>query len=185
MSKRPGILACVLALLVVALPIAAGAQQVSTRAPIRSPETRAYSIPAGELAKLMSRKPGPVIIDVREKAEFDVSQLKGAVHLPHSATDNLQATIARTVRLAKSRSIVFYCTTSGRSTQLADTIHLDLVDAGVTQVMVLSNGIIGWANDGYPLVDRAGRSTRLVHTHDAETAKLMRDPARARYGEKL
>lgn len=138
-------------------------------------------ISVDEAARLLARARTPLLVDVREQPEFNVAHIVGALRLAPDADSDRVRTVSMLARRAKGRAVVFYCTTLGRSQRIAEALHLDLLEAGVARVLVVKGGVVAWSNEGLRLVNGRGRTTRLVHTHDAETAKSLAAPARARF----
>ena len=90
-------------------------------------------------------KEQPLIIDVREADEYQVSHLPGA---------QLAATV-RLETVGRDRLIVAYCSVGLRSAEYVE--HLQ--QQGFQKAFNLRGSIFSWANEGYPL-EAAGRSTR-------------------------
>lgn len=162
--------------LVPAMP-RSGAQPVVKPAVMPAPDMLPASLAPHDLWRQLTGPVPPVVVDVREAVEFDVSHVPGAARLPPKLAP--EAAVGFVLDRARGRRVVLYCTAAFRSQLLADTIYHDLMEAGVTSVEVLSGGIIAWANADLPLVDAKGL-TRLVHTYDTEMARLLADPARGR-----
>ncbi|MEM9592055.1 MAG: rhodanese-like domain-containing protein [Pseudomonadota bacterium] len=108
----------------------------------------------------------PLLIDVREAAEYDVSHLPGAVNAQGDALEQL-------VRDAGTdRQIVLYCSVGYRSSRAAETLR----DQGFDNVSNLEGSIFEWANDGQPLVvggPDSSTPTRFVHPFDEEWGTLL------------
>lgn len=150
------------------------------------PDARVPLLTPHELAR-WTAVPGPVlIVDVRDPDEYAVSHLRGAVRsLTEPERSELTAQIRSKVRgqapnQAQGVIVVFYCTGGARSLQMAEALHLDLIEAGAGGVHVLDGGIIAWANADLPLVNDQG-PTRDVHPWDAEMARGLSEPSRIRY----
>lgn len=90
---------------------------------------------------LLNDQPSPVLIDVRGDAEYAVSHLPGAQHLPSVAAVQ-QADIPPTATL------VLYCSVGYRSARLAEKLQA----AGYQHVFNLEGSIFEWHNQGRPLV---------------------------------
>jgi sodium/bile acid cotransporter 7 len=94
-----------------------------------------------------------VFVDVRKKAERDVSTLPGAVPADEFL-DNPDAW--------NNVTVVVYCTISHRSGVLAE----ELAERGIS-VLNLRGGILAWALEGYPVFDDNGE-TRRIHVYGSE-----------------
>ena len=104
-----------------------------------------------ELSKLSAFQ----ILDTREKVEYDVSHLEGAMWVGFD-TFNL----AQVSGLAKDKPVLVYCTVGARSQEIGKR----LTAAGFTKVYNLYGGIIQWSNESMPLY-HDGRLTNQVHTY--------------------
>lgn len=149
-----------------------------------SADVRVALISPHDAAKAIARPNAPLVVDVRDKAEFDVGHLPKAVRLTIDVDNQPRLAISSIARRSRTRTVIMYCTSMGRSAHIAERLHLDLLEAGVQQLLVLKGGIIEWANEGLPMVDSANKPTVFVHPHDPETAKLLSDQTRVHYGEK-
>lgn len=88
---------------------------------------------------------GAQLVDVRAEHEWEAGRIPGAKHLP------LAELSERVGELDKGRSVVLYCRGGNRSTMAAEA----LADAGY-EAMKLSEGIVGWAEEGSPLEPEGG-----------------------------
>ena len=111
-----------------------------------------------------------LLLDVRSTAEWQVSHLPGALRC-----EDAGAAIAA-ARQRQVGRIVVYCSIGERSSRLAGQV---LAQAPELQVHDLAGGIFTWAAEDRPLVDVAGRSTRLVHPYDAAWGRLLPEDRRA------
>ncbi len=146
------------------------------------PDSLPKRIPLAVAVRAIASSTPPLLVDVREAVEFDVSHIAGAMRLAPDADQRRAVTLATIVPKAEARDVFFYCTTSQRSFRIAAAFYHDLIEAGAKQVLVIDGGIIGWANEGLALVDGRNLPTARVHTSDREGALLLRDPARAVFG---
>lgn len=92
-------------------------------------------ISAAELAARLQGGDPPVLLDVREPHEREVSKLANDVSIP------MGEVLARMGELDKSAEIVVYCRTGGRSNRVAEA----LISSGFSNVSNLAGGINGWA----------------------------------------
>lgn len=109
----------------------------------------------------------PSLLDVRTKAEFEVSQIPGA-HRVEPGTDPAE------IKLPKDQPIVTYCSVGYRSGALAEKMR----EAGFTNVQNLSGSIFQWANEGRPLV-HDGQPSHKVHPYNSTWGKLLKPELRA------
>ena len=119
------------------------------------------------------RKPRPVLLDVRTKAEFDVSHLPGARRVdPDAKTADVAP------MLEKGRPVVTYCSVGYRSSAMADRLR----KAGVPQVSNLEGSIFQWANEGRPL-EANGKPATKVHPYNDTFGKMLDAQRRANVRE--
>jgi rhodanese-related sulfurtransferase len=106
--------------------------------------------------------PRPILLDVREPAEFAVSHIRGA-RLVAPATTNVAA-----LGLPRDATLVVYCSVGYRSAALAERLEA----AGHRRVFNLDGGIFRWANEGRPL-HRGDTVVTRVHPFDREWGRLL------------
>ena len=84
------------------------------------------------------------LVDVREKWEFDICQIKGAILIPMGEiTENY-------VNLNKDKKIALYCHSGIRSMHVADF----LLSKGFQSLVNLQGGIDAWAQEIDTTVER-------------------------------
>ncbi len=106
-----------------------------------------------------------VILDAREKAEFEVSHLKNAIWVGYSDFD-----INRIKSLPKEQSsIVVYCSVGARSEDVGEKLK----EAGYLNIKNLFGGIFLWKNLGYPVFDLQNKQTEKVHAFSKEWGLLL------------
>ncbi len=88
-----------------------------------------------ELRAALDSSDPPLLLDVREPEEWAISQIAGAVTIPKAEVPE------RTDELTKARSIVVFCRSGGRSSEIVRT----LLDLGFSNVKNLKGGINAWA----------------------------------------
>lgn len=130
-----------------------------------------------EAAKLLSNPRAAVLLDIRERDEFIVSRIAGALNVT-PATPSEQ-TAKRLARIVSGKAVIVYCTTGVRSTDFAVFADADLRAAGAKSILVLSGGIIAWHNEGRWLVNRGGQ-TKLIHPFRKELVQSLKRPEFAR-----
>jgi molybdopterin/thiamine biosynthesis adenylyltransferase/rhodanese-related sulfurtransferase len=115
--------------------------------------------PAGAAQRLEGEEP-PLLVDVRERDEWDEGHIPGAIHVPRG---NLESRIEQAVP-DRDRPIVLYCAGGSRSAFAAKTLE----ELGYTSVASLVGGFTEWKRSGYPIelprgLDAAKRSRYSRH----------------------
>lgn len=115
----------------------------------------------------------PILLDIREPAEFRVSHLRGAHNAPpQSDIDSLATGPLKGV--AKDRRIVLYCSVGIRSSKYARRLQ----GAGYTNVHNLSGSIFDWVNEGRPVYSDRGVEEK-VHPYNDKWGQLISPENRA------
>lgn len=94
-----------------------------------------WDIDATELADLLARPNAPILLDVREPHELEISKLNNALNIP------LGSLAAHLSELDSAREMVVFCKGGTRSTRALEL----LVSAGFKKVKNLRGGINAWA----------------------------------------
>ena len=161
---RAGFLALLLA---ATLALACGGPTMSQlKALVRATFPGVPQMSIEELDRRLEKAPPPLVIDVREPFEYEVSHLPGAVQAQGED-------VAKVVAAADpERPIVLYCSVGYRSSAaVADLIQLhdpDILD----RVWNLEGSIFEWANSGRP-VYRGDVEVDRVHPYDSQWGKLL------------
>lgn len=106
-----------------------------------------------------------VILDAREKIEYDVSHLPEAIFVGYS---NFSEDEVSKRFKDKSASIVVYCSIGIRSENIASKLQ----KAGYTNVSNLYGGIFEWKNTDFKVFSN-GKETNKVHTFSKNWAKYL------------
>lgn len=127
---------------------------------------------AVEFDTLRSRKSNDLlIIDVREKAEYAVSRIRGAVRAtPGIAVEEFLSQIGES---ARGRTVIFYCSVGVRSMQLAARVQNAAKAAGVAEIYNLAGGVFNWHNQSRPLASANG-PTELIHPYNWLWSRLIK-----------
>ncbi len=113
-------------------------------------------ISAEELLAEMDGGSKIVLMDVREKSEFNISHLPNA-QIGLVAKGNLRSKILK--EIPKDSEIRLYASVGLRSEMIGE----QLLEAGYPNVKNLYGGIFTWANQGHPLVDKEEKPTNFLH----------------------
>ena len=124
------------------------------------------TISTEELAQWLAdpHRDPPQLLDVREKEEYSVSHLPGALRVDPEAD---AAVLAAT--LDPNRPVILYCSVGYRSSALA----LRLSTAMRQAPRNLAGSIFKWANEGRPLVNTSGQ-TQTVHTYNNHFGNMVK-----------
>jgi len=105
------------------------------------------------------------ILDTREKSEYSVSTIKGAIMVGYDKFD-----IKSTDTFDKNTTIIVYCTIGARSEQIGEKLKKD----GFKNVYNLYGGLVYWKNQGYTVVDANGKPTQSIHVYSKEWGKWLK-----------
>ncbi len=126
--------------------------------------------------KLASDSP-PLILDVREPAEFDTMHIRDSVNVPRGILESAceygyEETLVELVE-SREREIVVVCRSGNRSVLAAFTMQL----MGYRNVASMKTGLRGWNDYELPLVNAAGKMVPVEQGDDFFTARLTPDQA--------
>lgn len=139
-------------------------KEVSTRyADVAQVEARSV------LQQMESQAP-PILVDVREPAEYAVSHLPGALRIAPGASAAEVVTALGAVQ--PGSRIVMYCSVGVRSSRLAERARERLLARGASSVANLRGGIFRWHAERLPLVDANG-ATDAIHGFDRRWSRLL------------
>jgi rhodanese-related sulfurtransferase len=109
----------------------------------------------------------PALLDVRTRAEYDVSHIHGAQRVEPGSNVTL-------IAIPREKPIVTYCSVGYRSAAFAKTLQ----DAGFKDVQNLTGSIFDWANNGFP-IERQGQPVKKVHPYNNRWGSLLKKELRA------
>lgn len=136
-----------------------------------------------DLPDLLKERPETLILDVRERSEFDAAHIKGALNVPRGILEaacewDYFETEPELVE-ARQRPVVVVCRSGHRSALAALVMGL----IGYEQVYSLKLGIKGWNDSDFPLVDGRGLAVDAddaQHVLEPRIPREQLDPARRR-----
>lgn len=130
-----------------------------------------------DLAEQLSQPEPPLLLDIREPAEFDAAHIPGSLCVPRgileSAADWDYDDTVPALAGGRARAIVVICRSGNRSVLAAHTLQR----MGFANVVSLKTGVRGWNDFEQPLVDGAGRAVD-IDTADALLASVVRPEQR-------
>ncbi|MBI5430157.1 MAG: rhodanese-like domain-containing protein [Nitrosomonadales bacterium] len=132
--------------------------------------TRVQEIMPWDLSRSLAAGSKPILLDVREPAEFSMLRIPGAINVPRGVLEqSCEWDYDETVPLlaaGRELEIVVICRSGKRSALAADM----MLRMGYRNVVSLRTGVRGWNDYEQPLVDAAGNQI------DADTADEMLAP---------
>lgn len=105
-----------------------------------------------------------VILDAREKKEFQVSHIGNAIFVGYNNFDE-----TKLKDISKDEKIVVYCSVGIRSEDVANRI----IKAGFKNVQNLYGGIFEWKNEDFPVIGANGKETEKVHAYSKRWSKWL------------
>jgi rhodanese-related sulfurtransferase len=120
--------------------------------------TRVKEIMPWDLAGRLAAEAAPLLLDVREPAEFAALRIPGSINVPRGVLEqSCEWDYDETVPLlagGRGQEIVVVCRSGKRSALAADV----LLRMGYANVVSLRTGVRGWNDFEQPLVDAAGNA---------------------------
>jgi len=150
---------------------------------IRARFPSVQQIACSQLAALLNNAASPLLLDVRQVVEYNVSHIAGARHvLPNSDPRAVLRLIHRCLPAVVSADIVapavvLYCSAGYRSSALADA----LIQAGFprNRLANLEGSLFEWANEQRPMQCVNGLPTTLVHPYNSVFGRMLAPNCRA------
>lgn len=134
-----------------------------------------------DLKKMLAADPALIVLDVRERGEFEAAHIPGSRNVPRgileAACEWDYAETEPELVEARGRPIVVICRSGNRSAFAALVMRL----IGYQNVASLKLGIKGWNDSDGPLVDARGLNVDAddaMHLIDPRIAPEQIDPAR-------
>jgi rhodanese-related sulfurtransferase len=120
--------------------------------------TRVREVMPWDLAKRLDAGDAPLLLDVREPAEFAVLRIPGSINVPRGVLEqscewDYDETLPELVN-GRERGIAVVCRSGKRSALAADVMQR----MGFVNVVSLRTGVRGWNDFDQPLVDADGNA---------------------------
>jgi len=132
--------------------------------------TRVKEIMPWDLSRSLAAVIRPVLLDVREPAEFAMLHIPGSINVPRGVLEqSCEWDYDETVPLlaaGRGSDIVLICRSGKRSALAADV----MLRMGYSKVVSLKTGVRGWNDFEQPLEDGNGRPV------DADAADVLLGP---------
>ncbi len=126
----------------------------------------AKQISTEELDEMIKQDPKPVIFDVREKQEREVSHIEGSIWIDSKADIKDQLEKALEEHPPGGSKLVAYCSVGYRSSQL-------ITQSKRLEMLNLEGGLFKWTNEERSLMDCHGNSTQFTHPFNKLFGKLL------------
>jgi rhodanese-related sulfurtransferase len=111
-----------------------------------------------------------IIFDVREEAEFNVSHVPGAVHIPPKTTAKELA--LKFGNNLPGKTVVVYCSVGIRSSKFAQRLDTEVRRLGGNGIVNLRGGVFGWHNCAMPFV-ASHSPTDSVHGYNRSWSRYL------------
>lgn len=118
-----------------------------------------------ELNKEMKHNENLILLDAREKNEYDVSHLKNSIYVGYQ-----KFSFKKVKDIPKDAKIIVYCSIGARSENIGEKLK----SKGFTNVYNLYGGIFLWKNEGYPVYNSQGEETEDVHAYSEEWGEWLK-----------
>lgn len=132
--------------------------------------TRVNEIMPWDLSRMLAAGQQPMLLDVREPAEFARLHLRGSINVPRGVLEqscewDFDETVPA-LAAERGQEIVVICRNGNRSVLAADV----MLRMGFSQVASLKTGVRGWTDYEQSLIDGHG------HVLDADAADALLMP---------
>jgi rhodanese-related sulfurtransferase len=124
------------------------------------------AVPYISAQELAMPKTEAIILDARERSEYDISHLKNAIFIGYNHF-SLEQTTQKLQD--KNQTIVVYCSLGIRS----ETIANQLKKAGYTNIKNLYGGIFEWRNKGFKVYNSEDKKTDSIHAFSKAWSKWL------------
>jgi rhodanese-related sulfurtransferase len=119
----------------------------------------AHSVPeisVTDVPVFIKQKENVILLDAREKREYEVSHLKNAIWVGYDQLD-----LTALSNTPKHQPILVYCSVGYRSEKVAEK----LIKQGFNNVQNIYGGIFEWKNQGHEVITTQGK-TDEVHAYN-------------------
>jgi len=121
-------------------------------------------INSDDLAQLIENDTDIIILDIRSKAEYAVSHIKGARFVNYDSFS-----IKEIQDIPKDRQIIIHCSIGYRSERVGEK----MLEYGYQHVRNLYGGIFDWVNNKYPVYDNNQQQTDKIHAYSKKWGKWL------------
>ena len=125
------------------------------------------SVPYMTISDLRKIKDSVVILDAREKEEFEISHIPKAKYVGYK---NFSLQKLDSLKIPKTSTIVVYCSLGIRSENIGEKIK----EYGYPNVLNLYGGIFEWKNNNLEIVNN-NKITDSIHTFSKKWSKWVQN----------
>lgn len=123
-----------------------------------------FNVPLISVEELAKQQDSILLLDAREKEEYQVSHIAGAKFVGYN---NFRKEVLKAV--PKNQEIVIYCSIGYRSEKIGKRLE----EMGYKKVRNLYGSIFEWVNQGKPVVDQDGEPTTTVHGYNKNWSRWL------------
>lgn len=123
------------------------------------------TISASKASELLDSDENIIVLDAREKTEFKVSHIKGAINVGY---DYFKPSSVK--KLDKNAKVIIYCSVGYRSGKIGERLK----DMGFKDVYNMYGGIFDWINKDFPVVDSDEQKTSKVHSYNEDWGRWLK-----------
>lgn len=113
-----------------------------------------FTVPVIDVSHLHDYREEYTVLDARELSEYQVSHIKGAIHIGYDELNKEQLK-----KLDKNKPVAIYCSIGYRSEKVGEKLQ----KMGFKDVRNVYGSIFEWTNRGYELVNPQGRTVTTIH----------------------
>lgn len=141
---------------------------------------RVQEVMPWDLAERLATDPPPLLLDVREPAEFEAMRIAGSLNVPRGLLEmacdwDFDDTVPA-LAAGRGAEIVVICRSGNRSALAAEVMQ----QMGFSKVASLKTGVRGWNEAEQPLVNAAGDRVDPDAAEEALAPRVRPDQRRPR-----
>lgn len=122
---------------------------------VKAAKAAIKEVDVDQAESMMTERPDLLVVDVRESSEHEQGHLSKALLVPRgileAAADPAYPKHNPTFAAARTRPVIVYCATGGRSAMAAAVMQM----MGFKEVYSLAGGFAGWEQAGKPVTREA------------------------------
>ena len=118
------------------------------------------------IQELIQVKEEVILLDAREKKEFEISHIPGAIWVGYD-----DFSIERIKGIDKNKPVVTYCSVGYRSERIGEKLQRE----GFTNVQNFEGSIFRWMNDGQAVENNRGQTTNKVHGFNEKWGRWVKN----------